>query len=113
MGIVPIWGFQMLIAIAISVLFRLNKVLVIVAANISIPPMIPIVLYLSHLTGTLWMGEDAQYISFSKGITFEVLQNSFVQYLAGATTLALVAGLFFGLLTYVLLKVPKRLKNRA
>jgi uncharacterized protein (DUF2062 family) len=113
MGIVPIWGFQMLIAIAVSVLFRLNKVLVIFAANISIPPMIPIILYLSHITGTLWMGDQAVYISFSKGITFELLQSSFLQYAAGATTLAVVAGLVFGLVTYLLLKVPRRLKNRA
>ncbi|MFZ6009870.1 MAG: DUF2062 domain-containing protein, partial [Bacteroidota bacterium] len=36
MGIVPIWGFQLAVAIPLSFLFRLNKALVIIAANISI-----------------------------------------------------------------------------
>ncbi|MES1225118.1 MAG: DUF2062 domain-containing protein, partial [Bacteroidota bacterium] len=41
MGIVPIWGFQLLAAIALAIVLRLNKALVIIAANISVPPMIP------------------------------------------------------------------------
>ena len=107
MGIIPIWGFQMLVAIAVSLLFRLNKALVIIAANISIPPLIPVVLYLSHLTGALWMGDDAQFLSFSKEITFEMLQDSAVQYFSGAVTLAIVAGSFFGFVSYLILKFRK------
>ncbi len=105
MGIVPIWGFQMLVAITISILGKLNKALVILAANISIPPMIPVVLYLSHLTGKLWMGKNAQSISFNDEITFELIHNNFVQYALGAVTLAIVSGVFFGSLTYGLLKL--------
>jgi uncharacterized protein (DUF2062 family) len=111
MGIFPIWGFQMLTAIGISIFFRLNKVLVILAANISIPPLIPIVLYLSHFTGAIWMGDNAQYISFSKGLTLDTMHNYFVQYVIGAITLALVAGLVFGLLSYGILKLQKRSKT--
>lgn len=111
MGIVPLWGFQLAIAITLSFVLRLNKALVIVAANISIPPMIPLILYLSHYTGRLWMGENAQYISFSRQITFEVVQNNIVQYALGASTLALVAGLCFGGITYIGLKLFRRLKS--
>ena len=42
MGIIPIWGYQLITAIALAYLLRLNKLIVIVAANISIPPMIPL-----------------------------------------------------------------------
>ncbi len=111
MGIFPIWGFQMLTAIGISIFFRLNKVLVILAANISIPPLIPIVLYLSHYTGAIWMGDDAQYISFSKGITLDTMHNYFIQYAIGAVTLALIAGLVFGIISYGILKLQKRSKT--
>ena len=45
MGIFPIWGFQLLIGIPLAVFFKLNKVLFITAANISIPPMIPFIIY--------------------------------------------------------------------
>jgi uncharacterized protein (DUF2062 family) len=111
MGIVPIWGFQMVTAIALSIMFRLNKALVIIAANISIPPLIPIVLYLSHLTGKLWMGKNAQSISFSDEITLEVIHNNFVQYALGAVTLSVIAGLAFGIITYGILKLSGLKRN--
>ena len=41
MGIVPIWGYQMLATLFLAHVLKLNKVIAIVAANISIPPMIP------------------------------------------------------------------------
>ena len=41
MGIVPIWGFQMLAALFLSYIFRLNKIIVLLFSNISIPPLIP------------------------------------------------------------------------
>src|SRR4051812_45457927 len=99
MGIFPIWGFQLVVAIAISIWLRLNKALVIIAANISIPPMIPVVIYLSHSTGKFWMGKHAESILFSKKITLDFIHNNLLQYALGAVTLATVAGLFFGLLT--------------
>ena len=103
MGIVPIWGAQLIVAIALSILFRLNKALVILAANISLPPMIPIILYLSHLTGKIWMGEKAVNLSFSKGITLENLRNSFLQYVAGAITLSVISGLIAAVVSFALL----------
>lgn len=115
MGIVPLWGFQMLIAIAISVYFRLNKVLVLLASQISIPPMIPIILYISHLIGGFWMGDRAEVISFSKGLSLDVLQNSsintFIQYILGGVTLAALAGLAGGIITFVLLTINHRLRR--
>ena len=110
MGIVPLWGFQLIIAIALAFAFRLNKVLVILAANISIPPMIPIILFLSHLTGAIWMGNDAQYFLFSEEVTFERVKTSFVQYILGAVTLAIVAGVIIGGVAYVGLKIFRRQK---
>ena len=112
MGIVPIWGFQLIVAIALAFAFRLNKVLVILAANISIPPMIPLILFLSHLTGRIWMGDRAEYVSFSKELTFQTMSNSLVQYFLGAVTLACVAGVLFGGITYIGLKVFKRKKSK-
>jgi uncharacterized protein (DUF2062 family) len=111
MGIVPIWGFQLAVAIALSFVFRLNKALVIIAANISIPPMIPLILFLSYQTGALWMGDRAQHISFDREITLELFKNNIVQYASGAVTLAIVAGVIFGAVTYLGLKIFKRPKS--
>ena len=111
MGIIPLWGFQMIVGISLAFLLKLNKPLVIIASNISIPPMIPLILFLSHYTGSFWMGEKAEYISFSKAITLELVRNSAVQYIFGACTLATLAGVIFGMATYTCLKILKRLKN--
>jgi uncharacterized protein (DUF2062 family) len=111
MGIIPLWTAQMLIAIAVAIFFRLNKGLVLVAANISFPPLIPVILYLSHLTGKIWMGEAAIDLSFDKGFSFETMQKSFFQYVIGAVTLAIVSGLFFGFATFIYLKFSKRLQK--
>jgi uncharacterized protein (DUF2062 family) len=111
MGIVPIWGLQLIVAIALSFVFKLNKALVIVAANISIPPMIPLIIYLSHRMGAIWMGCHAQPLIFSKDITFSMIQDSFLQYVVGAITLAIAAGVIFGVITYGILKFRKTFKQ--
>ena len=98
----------MLTAIGIAIVYRLNKVLVILAANVSVFPLTPIILYLSHLTGAIWMGDKAQYISFTMDISWEMMHNYFIQYVLGAVTLAIVAGLLFGLLSYAILIKRKK-----
>lgn len=107
MGIVPIWGFQLVTAITLAILFRLNKTLVVVAANISIPPMVPLILYGSLLTGSLWVGKNAIYPTSIKAITLDFVRLSLFQYVSGAVTLALLAGLTVGFFTYVLLRIFK------
>jgi glycosyltransferase involved in cell wall biosynthesis len=108
MGIIPIWGFQLLIAIALSVLLRLNKALVIVAANISVPPMIPLLVFLSYKTGTLWVPAHAVNIHFSKSINRQTASINLLQYIYGSITLAILSGVLFGLLTFILLRIFKR-----
>jgi uncharacterized protein (DUF2062 family) len=108
MGIVPIWGLQMAVAIALAFILRLNKALVILSANISIPPMIPLILFASHRVGGLWRGEQAQTLVFNRDLTLEAFGQNLTQYLIGAITLAILAGGLTGLITFVLLKLFKR-----
>ena len=112
MGIVPIWGFHMLAAIFLAVLFKLNKILVILAANISIPPMIPLILFLSYKTGAFWMGANAQQIRFDKTISLNTVQQNLKQYIYGSITLAVVAGVVFALITFVMLKLFSKKQPR-
>jgi glycosyltransferase involved in cell wall biosynthesis len=108
MGIIPIWGFQLVAAIFLAILFRLNKALVIIAANISIPPMIPIIIFLSIKVGAYWMGSDIFKIDFSNKISIESVSNNLKQYIYGSITLAVIAAVLFGSVSYILLKVFKR-----
>jgi glycosyltransferase involved in cell wall biosynthesis len=105
MGIVPIWGFQLAVAIFLAILFKLNKPLVIIAANISIPPMIPPIIFMSYKTGAIWMGANAMQIDFSSEITLGSIQKNLQQYIYGSITLAVTAALVFGLGTYIFLKL--------
>lgn len=104
MGIVPIWGFQLLVGIFLAVVMKLNKALVIAAANISIPPMIPLILYGSFLAGAPFMGEKAREITWTDQLQFENIQQNLQQYLIGACVLAVVAGIVIGLLSYIVMK---------
>jgi uncharacterized protein (DUF2062 family) len=105
MGIIPIWGFQLVSAIFLAILFKLNKPLVIVAANISIPPMIPIIIFLSYKMGAVWMGSNAMHIDFSSAISLDSIKNNLVQYIYGSITLAVVAAIVFGIITFIFLKL--------
>jgi uncharacterized protein (DUF2062 family) len=95
----------LIFGITLAFLLRLNKVLFIIAANISIPPMIPLILFVSHLTGSIWMGDNVAHISFSKELTFDTMKDSLLQYFLGAITLAALAGFVFTVITYVGLKM--------
>lgn len=105
MGIIPLWGFQLVLAIFLSILLRLNKALVIIAANISLPPLIPPIIYLSYKIGGLWTDRHEVNLSLDEHITLETIHLNFLQYLYGSITLAVVAGLLFGAITYILLTV--------
>jgi glycosyltransferase involved in cell wall biosynthesis/uncharacterized protein (DUF2062 family) len=117
MGILPIWGFQLIVAIFGAVLMKLNKGLVILFANISIIPMIPLILYASFRFGAFWMPGSAQHFSDAKSLSLSVIRSNFSgynfkQYLAGSISLAILAGLATGGVTFVLLKIFGK-KNKA
>jgi glycosyltransferase involved in cell wall biosynthesis len=107
MGIAPIWGYQLITAIALAYLFRLNKALVIVSANISIPPVIPVIIYLSFLTGSIVLGTGTHPV-INYPITFEFVKSNLIQYIVGSIILALIVSLFSGLCMFIILKWVRR-----
>ena len=113
MGIVPIWGFQMAVALLLATLFRLNKALTIIASNISIPPMIPLIVFLSFLLGRFWVGSNAVYMMFSRHITVEAIKLNIEQYVYGSVTLAIIAGVTAYAITYFVLEFSTKLRSKA
>ncbi len=104
MGIIPLWGFQTIIAIFLAAFFRLNKIIVLLTTNISIPPLIPLVLYISFLTGGFIFNQSIN-IDFDKKFDFENIQNDLFQYYLGAIVLATLSGIFVGVMSYLLLLI--------
>ena len=99
-GIMPVWGLQTLAAVFLAVAFRLNKALVVIFSQISFPPLFPLILFFSYRIGKYWTGANSKSIN-----------RQLEQYLYGSITLAVLAGLCVGLLTYVVLKLTKAVKQ--
>ncbi len=105
-GIAPVWGWQMVLAGVTAHLLKLNKIVAVASSNISIPPMIPFILFGSFAAGGLLLGRP---INFLVGdITFESIAGSLVQYLAGSVALAVTAGLTVWLVSWILLKIMRK-----
>lgn len=109
-GIIPIWGYQLVSAIAASYLLKLNKGIVILTANISIPPLLPFVLLASLKTGELFTGV-ATNLSLHT-ISLRTIQLNLYTYLAGACILAVLFSLFMGLSTFIILSLIRKNKMR-
>jgi glycosyltransferase involved in cell wall biosynthesis len=108
-GILPIWGIQLATALVAAILLKLNKAIVAVSANISVPPMIPIILFASVKTGE-WITGHPVHLQTS-GLTIDLLKANaynFYVYLAGATVLSVIAAVLAGSITYGLLLIPTR-----
>ena len=109
MGIVPLWGFQLLIGIPLAILFKLNKALFIAAANISIPPMIPLLIWISYYVGSFFFNNATTLPDFSS-LTLDSIKNDFVQYAVGAIVFACLAAIITFLISFLLLSIFRRKK---
>ena len=128
MGIVPIWGFQMLVAAFLAHFMRLNKIIVLAASNISIPPIIPFIVYFSYKTGGLVLNQHeelsietlnnlkTQLMAGNFYTTMDDLGYSIFQYVIGALMFALIMGLATGSVSYLIQKISlltgRRKKNK-
>ncbi len=107
MGVIPIWGFQLLIGIPLAIFFKLNKVLFITAANISIPPMIPLVIYGSFLTGQQVI-EGAIDHSQIWSMSTDNIKDNVIQYAIGAVILAITMFITVTSISYILFKIFRK-----
>lgn len=105
MGIFPVWGYQLLIGFLIAHWLKLNKAIFFIAANISLPPMIPVIIYLSYVCGSFMMGNGSWHVDTSLSISD--IGDNIQQYIIGAIGLSAIMGVFFYLLSYVLLSLTK------
>jgi glycosyltransferase involved in cell wall biosynthesis len=100
-GIVPIWGFQILSVLAISHFLKLNKAIAVLASNISFYPFVPLILFLSYKTGGLLLGSNE--IILQDKVTREFVRQHLYQYIIGSICFATTAAFVIGLVSYVLL----------
>jgi len=111
LGIIPILGFQTISAISLAIVFRLNKALVLIFSHISLPPFLPLIIFLSYKMGGYWMGKGINTAASRPKIPVQNFNSPFLQYILGSLTLAVIAAVVTGLLTYAILKLLKAVKQ--
>ena len=105
-GILPIWGYQMIFAGLSAHFMRLNKLVAIVFSNISIPPMIPFILY-----GSYWLGGRITGLPVEltlAEVTLRRMAECLAQYLAGSVALAVAAGAAVWAVSWCVMTLMKR-----
>jgi glycosyltransferase involved in cell wall biosynthesis len=107
MGIVPIWGYQMLTATFLAHLMRLNKTLVLVASNISFGPLIAVFIYFSFVVGSLFVDNPIS-LKFDNTLNLDAIKIGAYQYLIGSVLLALSVGIIMFLISFGVISFKRR-----
>lgn len=106
-GIAPFWGFQTIIVLALATLLKLNKLISFTFSNISIPPMIPFIIYGSLKIGS-WI------LNKKEGVTYENVSFDFnfllslEEYIIGSFVLAFFSSIIFGVTGFIIFKLMRR-----
>jgi uncharacterized protein (DUF2062 family) len=106
-GIAPIWGFQMLSTVALAHWLRLNKAIALLASNISIPPLIPFILYGELVLGH-WICTGGVFIFSRHQISRALLARYFWQWCVGSLILAAVLAIAGFLATYSIARLVRK-----
>ncbi len=105
-GIFPVWGYQMIAAAATAHMLKLSKVITLLSSNISIPPMLPFILYGSYTLGGVVIGSH-RTIDL-QNITLEAVYHDLLQYLVGASALAILSSITAYVGALLLLKLFRK-----
>lgn len=89
----------------LSVAFKLNKLLAFAASNISIPPMIPLIILASLKIGSFLLGNEFVPNNY---FSLENMGNHLLEYVVGSFFLAFFVAGIVGGVSYFLLKRIKK-----
>jgi uncharacterized protein (DUF2062 family) len=106
-GILPIYGFQIMVGAAVAHQLRLNKATLLLASHISIPPVVPFILYGSMVLGHwIFTGQslDISPHQITKGLTLE----HFMEWIVGSVALGVAVGLAGTIFTYSVARLVRR-----
>ncbi len=99
-GIAPFWGFQLVLALLAASLLRLNRLIAGAATNISVPPLIPLIVYASAALGGIVTGRPVEAGSLLKAGGLRAAAAAVPQYLLGSLLLAFICALAAWALAY-------------
>ncbi|RJE72872.1 DUF2062 domain-containing protein [Reichenbachiella sp. MSK19-1] len=106
-GIFPVWGFQMLVAFGIGSIFKLNRMVVLFFSNISVPPMIPLIIFLSFVCGAPFVDDPVSIEDF-RVLTMDSIYDQLRQYVIGSILFSFLAGGLGTLISFLILTFAQR-----
>ncbi|MDT0648169.1 DUF2062 domain-containing protein [Zunongwangia sp. F260] len=102
-GISPFWGLHTLLVFSLGAIFRLNKVIAFLFSNISIPPLIPFIIYGSYQMGSLISGNGLDWkLSMENFDSSAEIFQSLGLYILGSFVLAGLLALVLWVVFYFL-----------
>ncbi len=107
LGIAPMWGVQTIATAVAAHWLRLNKAIAVLASNISIPPVLPFILYAALALGHwLFTGQmiDFKAREMTKAVVLDYLSYWFV----GSLLLATIVGALGVAATYTLARMTRK-----
>jgi glycosyltransferase involved in cell wall biosynthesis len=96
MGIAPFWGFQIALTLLLAHLLKASKTIAVLASNISMPVMIPPIVYASLLLGRWLLGTEQASLT-----TLELTQPDLPAWIVGSFALAILVALAGSALTWL------------
>jgi glycosyltransferase involved in cell wall biosynthesis len=98
-GLSPFWGLHTLLVLGLAFLFKLNKPIAFAFSNISLPPFIPFILYMSVQMG-VWITGEENFFALDNIMDNLVALKGLKTYIVGSLVLATVISAVSGLIGY-------------
>jgi len=111
-GISPFWGFHTLIVLFMAIVLKLNKAIAFAFSNVSLPPFIPFIVYISYKIGQFFIGNDYDYSMEEFSENFEIYKN-LETYIIGSLLFATSMSIILGSLSFIIFsfKTKKTINN--
>jgi len=108
MALTPFWGFHGILALSAAHALKLNKAVAFTFSNISIPPLIPFIIFGSIKIGGWLLGTTTRFNFQNLKENLKLLTNV-KEYLLGSFVLAIIVSIIVGALSYLIFKLkPKK-----
>ncbi len=114
-GCTPLFGLHIVVCLALAWLFRLNKLIVYGAANLSMPPMVPLLGFTSVQLGERilhrrWLG--LHRADFALAHVRTLARVWFVDWMVGGVALGAAIGIIAGAVVWAILVARRAHKSR-
>mgnify|MGYP003289229703 FL=1 len=101
-SVIPVWGYQAILAAVVAQLLRLNKIVAAAFTGVSIPPLIPVIIYVSMVLGAEVLG--IKNYATLENISHQSALDSINQYIIGSVILGAILAIVGFIIAYFIMR---------